>query len=431
MEKERVNRIADASKYKPRVIDRKIDDYLKVAPAICIEGPKWCGKTWTSSMHSNSEFQVGLAANDFQNRRIAEVSPDTVLDGEKPRLVDEWQEVPSLWDAVRSYTDRQADKGQFILTGSATPNRKGIIHSGAGRIAKLRMRPMSLFESGDSSGVVSLSELCEGKMQDKAVGEVSLSHLAKLIVRGGWPGNIDAPANLISYMPESYVNSVLENDFVDGIKYDRHKMRLLLKSIARNESTLATKKTLLADMTGNGDERLNPETVSVYLDVFERMFLLDNQEPFSPGCRSSLRMRQASKMHLADPSLACALLGVSSEGLISDLNTFGFLFEALVERDLKIYADSFSANLLHYRDYRNNEIDAVVEKKDGSWFAFEIKLGFSQVDAAAANLLKVNSLIERNGGRPASGLFVITGLSNAAFMRPDGVYVLPITALRE
>ncbi len=382
-------------------------------------------------MHAKSEFQVGLPGDDFQNRRLAEMSPDIVLDGEKPRLIDEWQEVPSLWDVVRSYADRYENKGVFILTGSATPNRKGVLHSGAGRIAKLKMRPMSLFESGDSSGVISLSELCAGKVQDRATGEVSLLHLAELIVRGGWPGNIDAPMNLISYMPESYINSVLENDFVDGVKYDRHKMRLLLKSIARNESTLATKKTLLADMEGNEGEKLNPETVSVYLDVFERMFLLDNQEPFSPCCRSSLRVKQASKIHLADPSLACALLGISPEGLVSDLNTFGFLFEALAERDLRIYADSFSARLFHYRDYRNNEIDAVVEKKDGSWFAFEIKLGFSQVDAAAANLLKVNSLIERNGGRRASGLFVIAGLAKAAFMRPDGVYVLPITALRE
>ena len=426
-----MKKIADDKKYKKRIIDKKIEDYLKVSPAICIEGPKWCGKTWTSSMHANSEFLVGLADNDFQNRQLAQISPTTILEGAIPRLVDEWQEVPHLWDAVRSFSDARGEKGQFILTGSATPNRKGVLHSGAGRIAKIRLRTMSLFESGDSSGAVSLSDLCNGKMSNINTGEVSLLQLAKLIVRGGWPGNIDTPDNLLSYMPQSYINSIMENDFVDGIKYDRHKMRILLKSIARNESTLVSKKTLKDDVEKKEGANINIETVSVYLDVFERMFLLDNQEPFSPGCRSSLRVRQADKIHLSDPSLNCALLNLLPESLVGDLNTFGFLFEALVERDLRIYADSISANLFHYKDYRDNEIDAVVEMQDGRWFAFEIKLGFSQVDAAARNLLRIKSLIEQSGGRAPSGLFVIVGLSNAAYMREDGVYVLPITALRD
>ena len=290
-----MKKIADDKKYKKRIIDKKIEDYLKVSPAICIEGPKWCGKTWTSSMHANSEFLVGLADNDFQNRQLAQISPTTILEGAIPRLVDEWQEVPHLWDAVRSFSDARGEKGQFILTGSATPNRKGVLHSGAGRIAKIRLRTMSLFESGDSSGAVSLSDLCNGKMSNINTGEVSLLQLAKLIVRGGWPGNIDTPDNLLSYMPQSYINSIMENDFVDGIKYDRHKMRILLKSIARNESTLVSKKTLKDDVEKKEGANINIETVSVYLDVFERMFLLDNQEPFSPGCRSSLRVRQAER----------------------------------------------------------------------------------------------------------------------------------------
>ena len=420
----------DIKKYKKRIIDKKIEDYLKVSPAICVEGPKWCGKTWTSSFHSNSEFLVGNPDNNFQNRQIAEMSPSMILEGENPRLIDEWQEVPLLWDAVRGFVDRKNEKGQFILTGSATPSRKGILHSGAGRISKIRMRTMSLYESGDSSGEISLYDLCNGKMQNKNTGEVSLLGLAKLIVRGGWPGNINSPDNLISYMPQSYINSILDNDFVDGIKYDRHKMRILLKSIARNESTLVSKKTLKTDVEEKEQSSINIETVSVYLDIFERMFLLDNQEPFSPECRSSLRVRQADKIHLCDPALNCALLNLLPNSLVDDLNTFGFLFEAMVERDLKIYADSFAAKLYHYKDYRDNEIDAVIQMQDGRWFAFEIKLGFSQVEQASKNLLKIKSKIMQNGGRAPSGLFVIVGLSNAAYMREDGVYVLPITSLK-
>lgn len=421
------------NEYKPRIIDRKISEYLSVFGAVCIEGPKWCGKTWTSEYHSKSKIMLGDPNGNFQNRMLAELSPSLILEGETPRLIDEWQEVPPLWDAVRHKVDQKSEKGQFILTGSATPNHKGILHSGAGRIAKIRMRPMSLYESGDSSGVVSLKDLCKGKFTGTLTGEVDLLQLARLICRGGWPGNIDTPHDKVGLLPSEYLKAVIEDDIyrVDGVKRDISKMNLLLKSLARNESTTVTNKTLKADVKAIDDEDIDTETIAVYLDIFSRLFLIDNQPPFASNIRSSVRLKQSEKRHFADPSLACALLKANPEKLIGDLETFGFLFEALCERDLRIYAESFGANLYHYQDYNNNEIDAVIELPDGNWCAFEIKLGANQIDKAAEGLVKLKKSITDKGGKAPSVLCVLCGLSNAAYVRNDGVYVIPLTALKE
>ena len=427
-----MKKIAEPSKYKPRVIDSAVCRYLSTFGAVCIEGPKWCGKTWTSSFHSKSEFLIGDPANNFQNRALAEMSPSIVLEGETPRLLDEWQEVPSIWDAVRYTVDSRAEKGQFILTGSSTPKRKGILHSGAGRIGRLRMRTMSLYESGESGGAVSLEELCNGKITPAMTGEVSLRDLAHYTVRGGWPGNLNVAPENASLLPQSYLDAILDDDSqrIDDKKYDVTKMRLLLRSLARNESTTAAKKKLLNDIREFDDETIDMDTITTYLDVFNRLFLLDNQLPFSANIRSSVRVKQAEKRHFCDPALACALLKATPDKLIGDLETFGFMFEALVERDLKIYAESFGANLYHYQDYNNKEIDAVVELKDGKWCAFEIKLGANQIDKAATELVALCNDIEKNGGVAPSVLCVICGLSNAAYVRPDGVFVVPITALK-
>lgn len=427
-----MNKIADKTQYKPRVIDSLVEKYLNTFGAICIEGPKWCGKTWTSSFHSNSEFMIGDPANNFQNRTLAEMSPSLVLEGEVPRLIDEWQEVPQIWDAVRYTVDQKGKKGQFILTGSSTPKRKGVLHSGAGRIGKLRMRTMSLYETGDSTGVVSLQELCNGKITPALTGEVDLRNLASYVVRGGWPGNLDIPIENASILPQAYLDAILDDDSqrIDGKKYDVAKMRLLLRSLARNESTTASKKKLLNDIKEIDDESIDADTVTTYLDVFERLFLIDNQQPFSSNIRSSVRVKQAEKRHFCDPALASALLKATPDRLIGDLETFGFLFEALVEHDLKIYAESFGANVFHYQDYNNKEIDAVIELSDGRWCAFEIKLGANQIDKAAAELVRLRDSIAEAGGIVPSVLCVICGLSNAAYMRPDGVIVVPITALK-
>ena len=408
----------DKQNYKPRIIDRQVEEYPSAFGAVCIEGPKWCGKTWTSSYHSKSEIYIGDPAGNFQNRQLAELSPALVLEGETPRLIDEWQEVPPLWDAVRYKVDQTAQKGQFILTGSATPNHKGILHSGAGRIARLRMRPMSLWESGDSSGKVSLEQLCHGTLTPVMTGEVDLKKLIELIIRGGWPGSLGLPLEQAALLPAQYLDAVIDDDVyrIDGVKRDTQKMRLLLRSLARNESTTVTNKTLMKDIKAVDDEDIDANTVAAYLDIFKRLFITDNQ---------------AEKRHFADPSLACALLKATPAGLLGDLETLGFLFEALCERDLRIYAESFGAHLYHYQDYKNQEIDAVLELPDGQWCAFEIKLGANQIDAAAENLLEIKKQIEADPkGKPPAVLCVLCGMANAAYQRPDGVFVVPVTALK-
>lgn len=425
--------VANKEQYKPRIIDAQVERYLKNFGAVCIEGPKWCGKTWTSSYHSKSEYLIGDPNNNFQNRQLAELSPSIVLEGDTPRLLDEWQEVPPIWDAVRYTVDQRGKKAQFILTGSSTPQRKGILHSGAGRIGILRMRTMSLYESGDSSGIVSLKELCDGNLSPALTGEVDLRDLVYYIVRGGWPGNIDVSPEDAHILPESYIHAIIDDDAqrIDDIKYDKQKMLLLLRSLARNESTAVSNSRLLSDISDYEDTSIDRNTVTQYLDVFSRLFLLENQQAFSSNIRSSVRLKQAEKRHFCDPALACALINANPERLLRDLNTLGFMFEAMCERDLKIYAESFGASVYHYQDYRNREIDAVIELDDGRWCAFEIKLGANQIDAAAANLVSIrDDIAKEEKGVPPSILCVISGMSNAAYRRPDGVFVVPITALK-
>lgn len=422
----------DRNLYKSRIVDTQIDEYLSAFGAICIEGPKWCGKTWTSSFHSNSEIYVADPSGNFQNRRLALLDPSLILEGKHPRLIDEWQEVPQLWDAVRFEVGKTGEKGQFILTGSATPNHKGIFHSGAGRIARIKMRPMSLYETGHSSGVVSLKELCNGRCPTRFTGEVNLKDLIDYIIRGGWPNNQDVPIETARLLPQQYLEAILSDDIerIDGIKRDKHKMELLLRSLARNESTCATNKRLKDDIKEIDNEDIVVETVSSYLDVLSRLFLIENQKPYSSGIRSSVRIKQAEKRHLADPSLACALLKATPEMLLNDLNTLEFLFEALCERDLRIYANSFGAELYHYQDYLNKEIDAIIALPDGEWCGFEIKLGANQIDDAADHLLNIKRSIEKEeNGKMPKMLCVLCGMSSAAYQREDGVFVVPLTAL--
>ncbi len=425
--------ITKKSDYKRRVIDITIERYLKVSGAICIEGPKWCGKTWTSAFHSNSEFLVGDPANNFSNRQLAALNPSLVLQGETPRMIDEWQEVPPIWDATRAEVDKRHKKGQIILTGSSTPKTKGIMHSGSGRIVRLRMNTMSLYESGDSSGKVSLEDICNGKLQMQLLDEVPLEKLATCIVRGGWPENISVDDKSAHLMPRAYMENIINEDLNgldDGVEYDRHKTALLLRSLARNESTTVSDLSLLKDIIAQDNESMSRNTVAKYLEALNRLFIFNNQTPFSPNLRSSLRVKQSEKRHFSDPAMACALLNITPNKLLQDLNAFGFLFEALAERDLSIYAQSFGGKLFHYQDYKNNEIDAVIELENGDWCAFEIKLGAKKIDEGAENLIKVCKAIEDNGGKPPKIKCVICGLSNAAYQREDGVYVVPITALK-
>ena len=419
--------------YRPRIIDATLAEYLETFGAILIEGPKWCGKTWTGRHIAESEFFVADSRANFNNRNLAMLNPDLVLDGAAPRLIDEWQEVPHLFDAVRSRVDRTGNKGQFILTGSTSIDKNAYIHSGTGRIAHLRMRTMSLYESGRSDGKVSLVDACYNRAKDVYTGDVNLANIIDAILIGGWPSSLDLDVKRGSLVAREYVNSLLSEDLykVDLVRRDRHKLELLLRSLARNEATTAANSTLKKDINETEGNDLSTDTITGYLDVLARLFITENIPPFSPNIRSSLRLKQAEKRHFVDPSLSCALLQLTPEKLLSDLKLLGFLFESLVERDLLTYVEAFGAKLFHYQDYRNNEMDAVIELEDGSWCGIEIKLGAYQIDEAANNLRRINEAIERTGGQGARSLIVICGLTSAAYRRPDGVYVLPITSLRE
>ena len=421
--------------YKKRIADDKIERYLKLFGAISIEGPKYCGKTWAGRYHSNSEILLHKTTGEQSNNvELAKMSPSIVLEGEKPRLIDEWQEATNLWDEIRIDVDKTGLKGQYILTGSSTPNREGIAHSGAGRYGKIHLRTMSLYESGDSTGNISLEDLCNNKFKGKATGEVDLRNLAMLIIRGGWPANLKYSAKDASEAIEEYINLIINDDLyrLDGVNKDKHKVRLLLKSLARNESTAVSNMKLKKDINEKDHEDIDIDTLASYLNALDKLFLLDNDEPFSTNVRSSVRVKKSEKRHFADPSIACSLLNIREENkLINDLETFGFLFEAMVERDLKVYADSFNAKCYHYQDYQDKEIDSVIELKNGEWCAFEIKLGANQIDKAANDLLNLKKQIEDEDGKVPSVLCVICGLTNAAYQRPDGVYVVPITALKQ
>lgn len=420
--------VAKNSNYMPRLIDQKIERYLNVFGAIAIEGPKWCGKTWTSRAHSQSEFYLSSSTHDSNTLSLVKIDPYFALRGDSPHLIDEWQLYPPLWDIIRNDVDERQKKGLYILTGSSTPNREGIFHSGAGRFAKLKMSPMSLYESKDSSGKVSLMDLFDGKFENALTGKVELENIINLIIRGGWPANLSVDPKDSSLLPREYIRLIVSDEInrVSGKKYDLNKIGLLLKSLARNESTTCSFAKLRSDIIENGGN-IDVETIPEYLNILSDLYLIENQEAFSVNLRSSIRLKQQVKRHFVDPSIAAALINATEQKLLNDLQTLGFLFEALVERDLRIYAEAHDATLYHYQDYKDNEIDAIVSLDDGRFCAIEIKLGVSQIDEAAANLLKIKSLF----GKEPSFLCVICAMSNASYLRPDGVYVVPITALKD
>ncbi len=418
--------------YKPRIIDSKLDLYLKLFGSVLIEGPKWCGKTWCRKNKANSEFLLAASDGNFNNKNIALMNPELALSGEFPHLIDEWQEVPSIWDAVRNDVGKDNVKGKYILIGSATIKRSEYIHSGCGRIAKLRMRPMSLYEMGHSDGRISLKDICNNTAPNIMTGEVKLEDILQYILTGGWPSlyGSNLPENYI--IAREYINTVLSEDIdkTDEIKRDRHKMELLLRSLARNEATTCTNKKLKDDIKSLDMDDINVDTIADYLSILNRLYLIENIPPFASNLHSSLRVKQNEKKHFVDPSLVCTILSLTKEKLINNLEFAGFLFESLVERDFLTYVDSFNGKLYHYQDYENNEIDSVIELEDGSWCGVEIKLGAHQIENAAINLIKINNKIIKKGGKGAQKLIVICGLSNAAYERKDGVYVVPLTSLK-
>lgn len=414
--------------YKERIIDQKIADYLKIFGAISIEGPKWCGKTWTALNHANSAVFLNNTSNNFNDRQLAQTDIELVLNKEFPELLDEWQEVPALWDGVRYQCDVDKIKGKYILTGSATPNNNEIHHSGAGRIARIKMYTMSLYESGDSTGEISLMDLFQNNIKNKNTKETTLKEIIKYIIRGGWPESITMNEKQALELTENYLEDVLKHDIssIDGVNRDEYKMRLILRSLARNESTIVSDSTIINDVNSLEDA-VSKNTVLDYMNVLEKLHLLESQLAFNTNLRSKSRVGKSAKRHFTDPSLACACLHLTEEKLMMDLNFLGFLFESLVERDLRIYIESLKGNLYHFRDITSGlEIDAIVELPDGEYGAIEIKLGTNQIEEAAKNLLKFNDIVATK----PKFLCIICGLSTAVMKRSDGIYVVPITSLK-
>lgn len=417
--------------YINRLIDRKIEEYLSVFGAVSIEGPKWCGKTWASLNHANS---VVLLDED-EIKEKAKLSLDLILNDERPELIDEWNLIPEIWDAVRRKCDDTTNKGNYILTCSTKltdeEQKEKIHHSGAGRIGKIQMHTMSLYESGDSTGKASIQDMLNGTLKNGLNDKVTLDKLANVIIRGGWPSNIKTAEDKINIIPKSYIDAILEKDIHDDKKRDKNKMTMLLKSLARNEATIANKNTLLKDIEDYANEKEIIEsriTIDDYLDVLNRLHIIENQNAYNDNYRSPERVGKSAKRHFTDPSLACACLDLTKDKLINDLKTFGFMFEALVERDLRIYIEHLGGKLFHFRDNVTGlEVDSILEFNDGEYAAVEIKLGFNQVDEAKKSLLNFyNNMIKK-----PQFMCVVVGYTDVIAKDPEtGIYIVPITALK-
>ena len=419
--------------YRKRLIDDKIDRYLKIFGAISIQGPKWCGKTWTSLKHANSVSYM----TEKSPRDLAKVDPKYIFNQDRPQLIDEWQLVPSIWDAVRHECDSDHDKGKFILTGSTSLSKEEredeIFHSGTGRIAIMKMNPMSLYESGDSTGDVSIEEMFSGNVNCKYIRKVELDELAKLIIRGGWPENIDKEGDDIEVIPRSYIESVITRDINErkDKKRDSNKMRMLIRSLSRNETTIAGNDTIVKDIEEfeNTDDLIASRlTVADYVSVLDDLYLTANQEAFSINYRSSKRIGKSPKRHLVDPSLACASLDLTVDKLLNDHETFGLLFEALVERDLRIYMDYLDGHLYHFRDnVSGDEVDSILEFRDGEYAAVEIKLSDGSVEDAKKSLMT----FYKNVNKKPKFMCIIVGHYEAVIQdKETGIYIIPIPSLR-
>lgn len=417
------------NEYINRLIDKNIETYLDIFGAISVEGLKWCGKTWTSSKHANSVRYL----DDDATRDLALLDINLILNDESPELIDEWHLVPQIWDKVRRKCDEDSKKGKYILTCSTQlydEKKKKITHSGAGRIGKIHMYTMSLYESGDSSGVASLIDMYNNTQKNVLVDKPDIRDIAALIIRGGWPSNLKTKKENYGIIPKSYIESILDKDMNDDKKRDRNKMKMLLQSLSRNESSIVSNNTILNDIGefNNNDTIESRITLTDYLDTLDRLNLIVNQEAYSANYRSKERLGKSPKRHLVDPSLACASLNLSVDKMMLDLKTFGFLFESLVERDLRIYIEYLGGKLFHFRDNTSGlEIDSILEFEDGEYAAVEIKLGVNQVEEAKASLLKFQENMEKK----PKFMCIITGNSEAVVQdKETGIYILPITALK-
>ena len=415
--------------YLPRIIDGRIEQYLRIFGAILIEGPKWCGKTWTGLAHSNTVRYIMNPSAGVNYKETAKTDPSLILEGNEPILIDEWQEVPNIWDAVRFKVDQEQNRGRFILTGSTKPRISDVLHSGAGRIARIKMRPMSLYETGISTGNISLTDILVGEDIKPSLNEISLTEIIEITCRGGWPANLQIQKEDALEIPTQYIEAIAQTDMsqVDDVRRDPERVKKLLRSFARNISTPVSNATIRADLIED-NESMAPNTITSYISALSRLFIIDEIPGWQPSTRSRARVRTSSKRIFTDPSLAVAALRISPENLVYDLNTFGFLFENLCIRDLLIYSDVSDGTVYHYRDSNNYEADVIIETKGGNWSAFEIKLGEHRVEEGVNSLKALKKRVENDGNKPPISLCVITG-GGTAYKRDDGIYIIPINAL--
>lgn len=421
--------------YKFRISDAILAEKLEGKGAVLVQGPKWCGKTTTAEQQAGSILYMAEPDKMEQNIKLGNYAPSSLLDGATPRLIDEWQLVPKLWDAVRFEVDHRDELGQFILTGSAVPvNSDEIFHTGTGRFSWLTMRTMSLFESGDSVGEISLGDLFNRPEHIVSINPLDINKLAYVVCRGGWPKacTISKPKIALAQAFD-YYDAIVTADIsrVDNVPKNPERVKRLMRSYARNQGTQTSIAKLKADMMANDTDTLDENTVSSYINALKKIFVVEDMLAWNPNLRSKAAVRSADTRYFSDPSIAVAALGLGPQDLINDLNTFGFLFEALCVHDLRVYADALDGMVYHYRDSNGLECDAVIHLRNGSYGLVEIKLGGDDlIEQGAASLKLLSKNIDTTRMKTPSFLMVLTGLDGFAYQREDGVYVVPIGCLK-
>lgn len=419
--------------YKKRIADALLARKLAGKGAVLIEGPKWCGKTTTAMQQAGSVLDLGDSKTLSDSRHMMELSPDKLLEGATPRLIDEWQTIPPLWDSIRSSVDKRGEPSQFILTGSSVlPEADQTTHSGTGRIGRLRMRPMSLYESGESNGTVSLRALFDGEAMQPQCNDLDLDGIAYLTCRGGWPAATLLNGDVALDQAIDYLDSVVEYDIlrVDGVKRDPQRVRRLMRSYARNIAGQVSYSTFRADMKSNDADTLDEDTVADYIKALKRLFVIEDLEAWNPNLRSKAAIRTADTRHFVDPSIASAALGIGPKDLLNDLETFGLFFESMAVRDLRVYAEALDGQVFHYRDSTGLECDAVLHRRNGTYALIEVKLGGdSKIDEGAKCLKTLADKIDTTRMKQPSFLMVLTAVGKYAYQRPDGVIVVPIGCL--
>ena len=421
-------------KYRKRIADDILKRKLEGKGAVLIEWPKWCGKTTTAEQIAASVLYMDDPEKKAQNITMAELSPKRLLKGEAPRLIDEWQLAPKIWDAIRFEIDHGGELGRFILTGSAAlADTRDISHSGTGRFAWLTMRPMSLYESGDSSGEVSLKALFDGEKDIDGGADIEIDRLAFMVCRGGWPQAIDMRDEIALEQVVDYYDAIVHYDInrADNVQKNPERIKRFMRSYARNQGTQIANTEIARDIAVNNEPLMDQETIASYINALKKIFVIEDMPAWRPNLRSKTAIRTSNTRYYIDSSIAVAALGIGPNDILSDLKTFGFLLETMCVRDLRIFADALGGEVYHYRDKGGQECDAVVHLRNGKYGLIEIKLGGDRlIEEGALNLIDMKTKIDTNKMQAPSFLLVLTGVGDYAYCRHDGVCVVPIGCLK-